>query len=337
VPPLSLRLLTLAAILSPILCVATPAAAAKSGCPADGTPPASDAAESLMGALERNFRRGVRVVRMDIRTTYTGQPSRYHAEAYQPNQRTLWGVFDGDPETTHLLYTFSGPGRLAGTTLLMHDRVAPAEPDAMWLYLRTFDIFRKLEADAQRVMVPGTALTYEDSRGFIPVDKYRFSSVPDAVPGGVWILGCPRGAEIREHLGYRSLRVHVDPEKEIVLAVEYTDVGGKPLKTYALAREIRIGGRYFPAEVRLDHRADGLITEIGYEYWLPDTQPPPSLFEASNEPGRFIDRLEAYVKQIGQGGRIRAELEEADARVDAFFEKLRRIQEAERQGKPYRE
>ena len=102
-------------------------------------------------------------------------------------------------------------------------------------------------------------------------------------------------------------------------------------------RDIRIGDRFLPAEVRLDHKADGMITRIGYEYWLPDTRPPPSLFEASTEPRRFIDRLEAYMGQIGQGGRIRAELEEADARVDAFLEKLRRIEEAERKGKPYRE
>ena len=45
----------------------------------------------------------------------------------------------------------------------------------MWLYLRSFEIFKQLELETQRVMVPGTALTYEDSRGFIPLDKYRFS------------------------------------------------------------------------------------------------------------------------------------------------------------------
>ena len=290
-----------------------------------------------MGTLERNFRRGARVVRMDIRTTYTRHQSRYHAEAYQPNQRTLWGVFDGNPETTHLLYVFSGPGRLAGTTLLMHDRRATDEPDAMWLYLRAFDIFRKLDADARRVMVPGTALSYEDSRGFIPVDKYRFSSIGPVTQDAAWILGCPRSAEIRESLGYGSLRVRVDPEKELVLAVEYADIRGQPMKTYTLVRETRQADRFFPAQVRLDHQADGLMTEIDYEYWLPEQPPPASLFEASNEPVRFIDRLEAYMKQIGQGPRIRAELEEADARVEVFLEKLRRIQEAERQGKPYRE
>jgi len=52
---------------------------------------------------------------------------------------------------------------------------------------------------------------------------------------------------------------------------------------------------------------------------------------------RFIDRLKAYVAQIGQGQRIREELERADERVREFEEKLRRIHEAERRGMPFRE
>jgi hypothetical protein len=102
-------------------------------------------------------------------------------------------------------------------------------------------------------------------------------------------------------------------------------------------REARVGDLFFPAEVRLEHEADGFITQIAYEYWLPDARPPSSLFKASIEAGRFIDRLEAYVAETGQGPRLRAELEEADAAVQAFFEKLDRIQEAERQGKRFRE
>jgi hypothetical protein len=332
--------LKLAAIAFGVLGASTPPSVAASDCPKEGAAPTSPAATALMGALEQNFRRGVRVVRMDIRTHYTRVPSAHHAEAYQPNQRTLWGVFEGDPEETRLLYVFSGPGRLAGTTLLLRDRVATNEPDAMWLYLRAFDLFKKLEAGKEQVLVPGTALTYEDSRGFIPLDKYLFSDVDDAPSPpseGTWILGCPRSGEVREQLGYGSLRLRVDPEKQIVLAIEYKDVRGKPLKTYTLVRGERVGDLFFPVEVLLEHEADGFSTQITYEYWLPDAPPPSSLFEASTETGPFIDRLEAYVARIGQGSRIRAELEEADAAVEAFFEKLRGIQEAERQGKRFRE
>jgi hypothetical protein len=324
--------------------------AAANGCPAAGPRPADAEAEALMAALERDFRRGVRVVRMDVRTAYTRPQSRYYEITHDPNRKTLWGVFHGDAEQTHLLYVFSGPGRLAGTALLIHDRAATAEPDAMWLYMRSFDIFKKLESDTQHVMVPGTALTYGDSRGFLPLDRYRFTfpdgagsgeptpSQSDAPPtDGVRILACPRSTSIRDDLGYRSLRLRVDPEKKIVRSIRYTGLGGRPLKAYTLVRDVRIGGRFLPGEVRVEHEADGMVTQIGYEYWLPETPPPPALFEPSTDSGAFIDRLKAYVMQIGQGERIREELAMADERVRQFEDRLRRIQEAERVGKRFRE
>jgi len=275
---------------------------------------------------------------MDIRTSYTRSQSRYPGAIDEPNQKTLWGVFDGDSKETRLLYVFSGPGRLAGTTLLMHDRVDATEQDAMWLYLRSFDIFKRLESKTQHATVPGTALTYEDSRGFIPLDKYHFHWAEEATPEkSVGILGCPRSAAIRENLGYRSLRLRVDPKKKVVLAVEYTDLGGRPLKTYTLLSDTKIGERVFPREVRIVHRANGIVTEIGYEYWLPAKPPPRALFEPSTKEERFIDRLETYIGEIGQGERIREELERADVRVREFEEKLRRIQESERMGKRFRQ
>jgi hypothetical protein len=327
--PLLLRLLRLGMLAA--LSFGAPTAAAASDCPTGDQAPKSSDADALMDVIERNFRRGPRVVRMDIRTTYQRQPSRGRSEAYQPNQRILWGVFDGDEEETHLLYVFSGPGRLAGTALLMHDRVATNEPDGMWLYLRAFDIFRKFEADIQHVLVPGTALTYEDSRGFLPRDKYFFIETPsqDQPDAGISILGCPRSASVRDHLGYRSLHLRVDPEKKIVLQVTYSDLRGLPLKSYSLLRDTRVGDRFFPAKVRLEHKADGFVSEIDYEYWLPDSRPPASTFEADMETGRFIDRLETYLTKIGLGGRIRDELDAAEIRVEEFYEKLRRIQQGE--------
>jgi hypothetical protein len=330
--------------------IGAPSSAAANGCPVAGPPAADAEAEALMAALERDFRRGARVVRMDVRTAYTRPHSRYYEITHDPNQKTLWGVFHGDAEQTQLLYVFSGPGRLAGTTLLIHDRTLMDEPDAMWLYMRSFDIFKTLEPETQHVMVPGTALTYGDSRGFLPLDRYRFTfqdgassgeSTPSQsntpAPDGVHILACPRSASIRDDVGYRSLRLRVDPEKRIVRTVRYTGLGGRLLKTYTLVRDLRIGDRFFPGEVRVDHQADGMVTQIGYEYWLPETPPPPELFEPSTDSGPFIDRLKAYVTQIGEGERIRGELAKADERVRQFEDRLRRIQEAERLGRPFRE
>jgi len=161
----------------------------------------------------------------------------------------------------------------------MHDRTRETEQDSMWLYLRSFNIFKQLEPRTQRAMVPGTALSYEDSRGFIPLDKYRFrfddsvlSQPGSPSPGGVGILGCPRTSIIRENLGYRSLRLRVDSEKEIVLAIEYADLGGRTLKTYTTLREIRIGDRVFPGEVRVEHEADGFVTQIGTSTGCPGSR-----------------------------------------------------------------
>jgi hypothetical protein len=208
----------------------------------------------------------------------------------------------------------------------------------MWLYLRSFEIFKKVEAGAQQVLVPGTALSYEDSRGFIPVDKYRFSfAEPDPTQAGVQVLACPRSEALRDQLGYSSLRIRVDPDEQIVRDVRFAGLGGQPLKSYTLVRDVQIGDRVFPSEVRLEHLAEGLTTEIGYEYWLQDAPPPPALFEPNMEQARFIDRLKDYLTQVGQGVRIRQELAQADEELRRFEERLRRIEEAERLGKPFRE
>jgi hypothetical protein len=323
---------TVAALAFAVIAMTPAGAPAANGCPIHGSVSASKPATELMAALESDFRRGARVVRMDIRTRYARLPRFHHAEAYQPNQRTLWGVFDGGGDVTRLLYVFSGPGRLAGTTLLMHDQVDTGGADAMWLYLRAFNLFKQVEAGTQRVLVPGTALTYEDSRGFIPLDKYRFSEPDGTTPDSGWILGCPRSAEIRAHLGYGSLRMRVDRERKILRSVEYSDVRGKPLKTYILTSEQRVGDRTFPREIQLEHEADGFTTTIIYEYWLPTAPPPSSLFVPGTMEGSFIDRLEAYLAQIGLADRLRAEREEAEARVREFFERLGQSEGGERTG-----
>jgi predicted RND superfamily exporter protein len=335
------------------LAVLSPASASAGGCTtATNDADASDSqAVALMSALETGFRRGARVVRMDIQTTYGQRPGSYHrTTVLPPSQKTLWGVFNGDAENTRLLYVFSGPGRLAGTTLLMHDRAGSLDRDAMWLYLRSFDIFKRLEPKSQQVMVPGTALTYEDSRGFIPQDKYYFSSIAGGLsitqaetvaqspaaagsPTSVQILACPRNASIRENLGYASLLLTVDRERELVLGVQYTDLGGKPLKTYRLLQEVEVDGRFYPGEVLLENKSEGYITRIGYEYWKPEVPPMAALFEPDLAKGRFIDRLKTYVAQMGQGERILAELERADEIVREFEAKLKRIQESEHQGR----
>ena len=281
-----------------------------------------------MERLERDFRSRSRVVRMDIRTTYLRTSRSFRPPVNEPNRRTLWGVFDSDADATRLLYVFSGPGRLAGTTLLMHDRIAPNEPDAMWVYLRSFGIFKQFDSSKQRVRVPGTALTYEDSRGFIPLDKYRFFRNDEPSQDAPAILACPRSPRVQEDVGYRSLLLRVDPAKKLVREVRYEGLGGGLLKTYRLVREIEIGAAFFPAEVELTHLAEGFRSDIRYEHWILESPPPAGFFTPNTDQSPFLDRLRAQVEAIGEGERIRAELARADEQVREFEEKLRRIQES---------
>jgi hypothetical protein len=165
---------------------------------------------------------------MDIRTVYGRSRTSVGQHLPSASQKTLWGVFNGDAALTRLLYVFSGPGRLAGTSLLMHDHADRAEPDSMWLYLRSFDLFRTLESEKQKVMVPGTTLSYEDSRGFVSRDKFSFSLLPAAsLPSPaneLTLLGCPRDPTIRENVGYDWIVVRVDRDKRLVREVEYADL-----------------------------------------------------------------------------------------------------------------
>ena len=72
-----------------------------------------DGAEALMAAVESDFRRGSRIVRMDVRTRY-----RKHRMlgpqvcSSSPARRPSGECFTVTPSAPDLLYVFSGPGRL---------------------------------------------------------------------------------------------------------------------------------------------------------------------------------------------------------------------------------
>jgi hypothetical protein len=307
-------------------------ALAKLACAAQPSPAkhaTTDPAEALMAAIESNFRRGARIVRMDIHTTQQGQRKSGPLQPLKPSQKTLWGVFHSDATRTDLLYVFSGPGRLAGTTLLMHDYANIETEDSMWLYLRSFEIFMKIDPTTQRVLVPGTALSYEDSRGFIPRDKFLFSTTQppqnSTDADTAWILACPRSETIAKNLGYSSLLLQVDPKKRLVLQVKYSDLYGRPLKAYQLLEQIDLGDRNFPSEVQLQHFTEGFLTTIGYEYWLPEKMPPASLYAPDTESENFIERLNAYLSTVGLGERIASEIKKADEQLQEFVDRLNKM------------
>jgi predicted RND superfamily exporter protein len=298
-----------------------PAVAGQAACSAKPDP----AAREIMAGLERDVRSRPLVSHMKIQTHYRkghrlAEYTEKHATA-----KTIWGVFAGNAQETWTLYVFSGPGRLAGTTLLLRDRSEGLEGDPMWLYLRAFETFSQLEStERRRALVPGTALTYEDARGFIPRDKYDFSFLhsaehPDADDtSSRGILACPKTQELSRDLGYGLLEIRVDPARGIVLEIDYRDLAGEPSKHYRLEEAQQVGERWFPRRVVLEQLAKGSLSPIEYEYWLPEQPPPRALFQPDVSKEVFLPRLERYLRTLGLQQRIGPELDAARRSVEAW-------------------
>jgi hypothetical protein len=291
--------------------------------------PPEPEAHAIMHEIERGLRSGTQVTHMQISTRYPEHhPLARHFEAH-PETKSLWAVFDSDERETRTLYVFSGPGRLAGTTLLLRDRIATLEGDAMWLYLRAFESLSRIESSARRrTVVPGTSLTYEDAKGFIASDKYAFSFWKpwNASESQAQILACPVTPELARDLGYRELRLTVDVEKSLVRAIDYLDLTGKPLKQYRALQVEQRDHRWFPKQVVLEHLPNATLTWIEYETWLPAGGPPETLFEPSVDEEAFRPRILRYLDTIGQGDRIRDELARADAAVQRWEDRWGRRQ-----------
>ncbi|MFQ5479155.1 MAG: outer membrane lipoprotein-sorting protein, partial [Candidatus Binatia bacterium] len=305
------------------------AASPESAVKCTATPDAD--ATAILEKLERVFRGRRHIVRMAIRTAYgAAHPLRKYAETH-PSEKILWGVFDGDLQETRLLYVFSGPGRLAGTTLLVNDYADPARDDAIWIYIRSLNSFNKIGPGTQRVMVPGTPLTYEDSRGFIPSDTYDFSfptsTNVELEEADVLVLGCPKSEAVRERLGYSSLLIVVDKDKNMVKRVYYRDLGGKLLKTYELveARESRAG--WEASQIRMDHRTDGYSATIDLEHWYPDESVPDEIYRAEATDEKFLPRLERVLTGAKLNKRLEQEIAAADETIRVYDQRMREMQE----------
>jgi hypothetical protein len=292
---------------------------------ADGVPcsrPADPGAKAIMAGIEEDLRSGTHVIHMRILTRYVEGHRLAQEEAMQPAPKTLWSVLDTDSRETRTLYVFSGPGRMAGTSLLIRDRIGTLDGDAMWLYLRAFKKLSRIESSARRrTLVPGTSLTYEDSKGFVAADKYAFSFVRPPSDSEAEILACPNTPALAKDLGYREIRAKVDLRKRLVLAIDYSNLAGKPLKRYRVESLQQVGDRWFPKHVVLNHLADGTLTSIDYEFWLPARSPPPQFYLPSIDDEPFRPRILRYLSSLRLADRMRAELAESDAAVRRWEEK----------------
>ncbi len=317
-----LALLSLFALLGSAL-AAPSASAAPRACPQTADP----AARAIMAGIESDRRSRTLIAHMRFSTRYREGHPLAALLGRQPETKSLWAVFSSNALETRSVFVFSGPGRLAGTTLLMRDRIAGIEGDAMWLYLRAFGNFSQLESTARRrTTVPGSPITYEDARGFFPLDKYVFSfrTAWDPTQTGTRnaeIRACPRTAELARDLGYGSLQISVDTQKRLVVEVDFRDLEGHPLKRYRVERDQQVGDSWYPKRALIEQLANGTRTPIDYQYWHPEHPPPKALYAASIEPEPFRPRLERYLREIGLGEQIGPELRAADASVRRWQER----------------
>jgi len=268
--------------------VPSPASRATPAAPAgahDAAPAPDPVATAVMERLERAFLAKPRALRFESSTT---------TSAGQVVERSSWGVLSGGNQGWNLIYVFTAPEALEGATLLMRFR-APREQDSTWLYLPGFQRVLRVGAAVQKVLVPGTTMSYEDARGYIPTDHYRFSVYDTAANSSrgdtLWIAAWPAADSIRRNVGYGRLLIAVDRRRGIVARVEFAGDDMRPIKSYRLLEAVRVAGAWLPARTRLDHLQNGMSSEITYRYWPLRARPAALLFDPADPHGPFLPRM----------------------------------------------
>lgn len=257
----------------------------------EAAPPGDPAATALMRDLEMCFRARPRLVRMRITSHFTD---------FQNTERTLFGAVDGDTTQTNLLYVFTQPQVLRGMSLLIRDPADIALADSIWLFMPAFERFRYLDPQNQKMLIPGTALTNEDARGFVPVDKYHFQFAPeDRGRGDRVLVAHPRSPAVRDHVGYASMTLRIDAQKRLVRRIDFTGLHGKPHKTYELLEATRFGDSWLPRRVRVEHLDLGFDSTLEFTYWPARRPWPERLFAPEVDTGTYLDRLRRVLETHG--------------------------------------
>jgi hypothetical protein len=284
---------------------------------------ADPVATKQMLGLERARRGVARIQRLDVATRYEGGESRLAQMAADISNKTLWSLVDGNIKETWMIFVFSGPGRMSGTSLLIRDFIGSTKRDETWFYLRAFNNFERLSGAIERTVVPSTALSYEDARGYIASAKYsfRFAKESKSAPR---ILACPRSEALAGRLGYGALLIDFDSDHQVVRRIDYYGLGGALLKRYLVLETTKLGKHHYPAAADLYEPTSARRNRIAYEYWLPAEPLDREPFRPSIEAGSFRDRIQKALHKNGLGERIDAELRAADEVVRIYDEKWRK-------------
>jgi hypothetical protein len=257
-----------------------------------------------MAAVEQRQRAGHLLFSMDVEVATGGG---------QPQRRRMLGVSRGDPAATRLLYVVTLPRADRGATLLIEDARAPRTVDGMWLWLPGLMSLRRIESASLRAVVPGTGLTYEDARGFIATDKYRFRTLESA-SDELTIEAVPKADSLAINLGVSKLVVRVDPQLDVVTGMVAHDQAGNVARTYEAEGFIEAGGRWYPERVVTHHASRRIDATITYRYRALDKPPPLELFEPDGPGETIIDRVLAWRRRTGLDAAFPDSLESTSAR-----------------------
>lgn len=132
---------------------------------------------------------------------------------------------DGDGDKS--LSVFSQPRDVAGTAFLSYSHTR--EADQQWLYLPALKRVKRISSANKSGPFLGSEFAFEDLSSF-EVDKYTYEYLRDEKLGG-------RNAQVikfvpqYESSGYQYQLVWIDPERHVMVRVDYFDRKGAALKT----------------------------------------------------------------------------------------------------------
>lgn len=245
-------------------------------------------ARRLMVGVERAQRDGNRAFAMDLELTV--------AERFQSRRRIL-GLAGREGAADRLLYVYASPRDFRGATLVLEDSIPPSAADRTWISLPALGTFREVDAPSMPLLVPGTGLTYEDARGRITPEKFRFALVSASARSAI-VEARPRTDSLVRVVGAERLVIAVDPIRSVVTQVSFFDRAQEPIRTYEASEFVEVHGRWHPGRVRTRNRLERLEASIAYRYHALPSPPPRSLFEFDR--GRaFLTRLLEWRDRAG--------------------------------------
>ncbi len=259
-------------------------------------------AERLMAEVETVLRQTTRLVRFEIVTRRAtsqvgvGYPAREETE--------LWGLIDGSTPQLRQLFVFCEPRRMRGTGLLIDDRAGGDEVDSMWFHMKTFDHFKEIPRESLKLVVAGTCLTYEQARGFLSLDKYRFAWRPAAAAAEPTsetrsVVGWPRGPELAADLGFAWIEAEVDPRRKVLLAATWYQASGTPSKRYRVEEVERFEQLYTARRAVFEDLENEVTSELRQTLWPARPGIPASLYDRAVSDQPLLARARGVMSDLG--------------------------------------